>query len=943
MKNRHLRRISLRPIIPLLPLVFLGCGESGSASRSGDADGTVVSWRSLKSENLAAASNCTACHVGSETLLARLGPATAPAILGDQGIGSRLSPAAIRTRIGSHGRELGLRMPDLIHGLPEAERTVATEELVHFLASQGGPIGPEEAMIEVATAEVAKGRTLWNTVGCVACHGPDAGEGVGMQGLSDAWTRESLAAFLADPLSVHRSGRMPSMNLSEIEASDLAAFLLTTPSTSIARPTATVAARPGLRLEMWNLAFDGIGPMDEKRRPDLEDRIAVPGVGPGAGRDDFGLRLSGEIDIPATGRWNFYLSSDDGSGLRIGDQLIIDHGGVHSAEAKRGAVNLEAGRHPITISMFERSGGEALNLSWSGPGIARTPIPTAAFSADAAVLDPGWAPFELDQSLANAGMERFARTGCSACHVPEMPLLGELAALPPMESLSAGLGCLAETVPATAPDYRFTAEERASLDELVRNVASLEEPLPADLAVAHAMHRLDCIACHARDEVGGPSPEAMARFVSNDDAELGDEGRIPPALDGVGNKLRLTVLQEILEDGTKVRPYMDARMPVFGREAIGDLALDLAATDAIGRDAAEPPFTTELAEIGHRLVGTDGISCVQCHTAAGHPALGVPAVDLATMYERLRPGWFRKHLLDPQKTNPGTRMTAFWGNGGTDRILPDVLGGDPVKQVDAIRAYLALGESMPIPRGVVPDAGEYALIPSDRPIVFGTFMEGVSPRTIAVGLPENVHYAYDAEHGRLARIWRGEFMDARGTWHGRAGQLESPAGSSMLETPEGPAIAVLENRAAPWPEAFGRDAAGVRNGPWRFAGRSTDPRGLPVFHSEVDGARISERPYPRLAAGGARLVREFTVASDAGRGDLFARIAVAPSIEPAGGEGRDRRWRTGDGTLLTVSGAESFVREGSDGGFELVVKVPFRMSGREDAMFEGVFEIEMGW
>ena len=116
-----------------------------------------------------------------------------------------------------------------------------------------------------------------------------------------------------------------------------------------------------------------------------------------------------------------------------------------------------------------------------------------------------------------------------------------------------------------------------------------------------------------------------------------------------------------------------------------------------------------------------------------------------------------------------------------------------------------------------------------------------------------------------------------------------------------------------------------------------------MFHSEVDGARISERPYPRLAAGGARLVREFTVASDAGRGDLFARIAVADSIEPAGGEGRDRRWRTGAGTLLTVSGAESFVREGSDGGFELVVKVPFRMSGREDAMFEGVFEIEMGW
>ena len=943
MKKRLPHRTLFRLIVPCSILLFAGCGDSNPSSTPGDRSGARVSWRSLTSENLAAASNCTACHTADEVTLARLGPATAPEILGDRGIGSRLSPAAIRTRIGAHGGEIGLRMPDLLHGLPEEEKAIATLELVHFLASQGGPLTPEDAMIEVATAEVTKGENLWNSIGCVACHGPDAGQGIGMQGLAAAWTRESLSAFLTDPLSVHPSGRMPSMNLSDVEASDLAAFLLTQPSTSMANPTATVAARPGLRLEMWNQAFDGLGPMDEKRRPDLEDRIPVPGVGPGAGRDDFGLRLSGEIEIPANGRWNFYLSSDDGSGLRIGDELVIDHGGVHSSGAKRGAVDLKAGRHPISISMFERSGGEELSLSWSGPGVARTPIPAAAFSADAAVLDPGWAPFEIDQKLADAGMERFARTGCAACHAPSLPRPRDMANLPPLGSLSAGAGCLAEVVPAGAPDYRFNDEERASLDDLVRNVASLEDPLPADLAVAHAMHRLDCIACHAREDVGGPTSEAMARFVSNDDAELGDEGRIPPALDDVGNKLRLTALQEIFEDGKKVRPYMQARMPVFGSEALGDLALDLAATDAINRDAKEPPFTPELAEIGHRLVGTDGVSCVQCHTAAGHPALGVPAVDLATMYERLRPGWFRKHLLDPQKTNPGTRMTAFWGNGGTDRILPDVLGGDPVKQVDAIRAYLALGESMPIPRGVVPDADEYALIPRDRPIVFGTFMEDVSPRTIAVGLPQNVHYAYDAEHGRLARMWRGEFMDARGTWHGRAGQLESPAGSSMVETPAGPAITVLENRAEPWPEAFSRDAAGVRNGPWRFAGRSTDTDGLPVFHSEVDGARISERPHPRLAAGGTRLVREFTVASDAGRGDLFARVAVASSIDPAGGEGRNRRWRTEDGTTLTISGADSFVREGVDGKFELLVKVPFRMSGREDAMFEGVFEIEMGW
>lgn len=943
MKTSRPTRLPFRSaevILAAATLATLGCGDRDPSSGSSAVSNRA--WRSVEAETLVADASCTACHAADESTIERLGVAPAPAILGEDGVGGRLSPAAIRARVRAHGGELGMRMPDLLHGLPEAEQASAVEELVHFLASQGGPLGPTDAMMEVSTARVAEGERLWSEVGCVACHGADPAEAIAMDDLAAAWTHESLAEFLRDPLATHVAGRMPSMNLTHDEASAVAAFLLTRPGPG-STPTAAVASRPGLKLEYWNARFQGIGPMDETRPSDLESRIEVPGVGPGAGRDDFGVRLSGEIDIPATGRWNFFLRSDDGSGLRIGDTLVIDHGGIHGASVKRGAIDLDAGRHPIAISMFELGGGEVLELSWSGPGVDRQPVPASAFSSDAAVLDPGWPAFEIDEELAQAGMMRFARTGCGTCHVPDMPLIGTLAEIPPFEALEPGSGCLSEAVPAAAPDYGFTAAERRLLDEAVANAGALLEPLPADLAAAHSMTRLACINCHARDGVGAPEPATLALFVSNDDAELGDEGRLPPSLHDVGNKMKLDAIEETLATGWKVRPYMKARMPVFGDRAVEGLAVDLAAADGIPRDAVEPPFSAELAGIGHALVGTDGVSCVQCHTAAGHPALGVPAVDLASMHERLRPGWFRKHLLDPQKTNPGTRMTAFWGNGGTDRILPDVLGGDPVKQVDAIRTYLSLGESMPIPRGVVPDAGEYALVPGDRPILFGTFMEDVSPRTIAVGLPENVHFAYDAEHGRLAKAWRGEFMDARGTWHGRAGQLENPGGSSVVILPEGPAIAPLQSRADPWPDAFGRDAAGVRDADWRFAGRSVDEDGRPSFHLEVDGARITERPFPRLAAGGSRLVREFTVASDVGRGDLHARVAVGPRIEPAGGEGDDRRWTVDGLGVITISGATSFVRENADGEQELIVKVPFRMVGREDAMYEGVFEVEMGW
>lgn len=910
-----------------------GCEDPDGASRAAS-----IEWRSLAAENLAADASCTACHEAGAEVRRRLGVSPAPRLLGADGIGGRLSPAAIRSRVRGHGGESGLRMPDLLHGLEDAERAVAVDELVHFLVEQGGPIPVDATRMEISTSRIAQGASLWDSVGCTACHGVDAASGLGFGDLAAGWTFDSLSDFLGDPLAVHPGGRMPSLSLTEDESSSIAAFLL-----AGGDMTKTTASKPGLQLNYFEGDFDGMGPIDAVGGDVDPVRVPVPGVGPYAGRDRFGLHLSGEIEIPTSGRWNFYLTSDDGSGLKIDGREVVANPGIHGAIMKRGSVDLDAGRHAIDIGMFEASGGEELSLSWSGPGVPRQPVPAEAFFSDAVVLDAGWAAFELDTELARRGAERFARTGCTACHVPDMPRPSGIAGASPLASLVAGRGCLSPDVPSTAPDYDFDADELALLDEFVANAGAMVEPLPADVAVAHAMNRLDCIACHERPDVGGPSVEARSRFASDDDAELGDEGRIPPALDGVGNKLRLEALRDMLANGTKVRPYMKTRMPIFGDAQTRDLVVHLAAADAIAADGREPEFDEERVAAGHVLTGTDGVSCVQCHTVGGHPALGIPAVDLATMHARLRPGWFRKHLLDPQKTNPGTRMTASWGNGGTERIFPEILGGDPVKQVDAIRSYLSLGESMPLPRGVVPDAGEYALVPIDEPILFGTFMRDVSPRTIAVGLPENIHFAWDAEHARLAKAWRGAFMDAEGTWRGRAGQLEAPEGRSVLQMPDGPAIAMLETRDAAWPAANARDAAGLRNGAWRFAGVTRDDARRPAFNSELDGVRIVERPLPRIAEGGTTLIRRFTVGSDAGRGDLYMRAAIATSIEPAAGEGLERIWRINGERTVRVSGAESFVREDPGGMKELIVKVPLKMVGREDVDFEGEFDVELTW
>jgi hypothetical protein len=154
---------------------------------------------------------------------------------------------------------------------------------------------------------------------------------------------------------------------------------------------------------------------------------------------------------------------------------------------------------------------------------------------------------------------------------------------------------------------------------------------------------------------------------------------------------------------------------------------------------------------------------------------------------------------------------------------------------------------------------------------------------------------------------------------------------------------VLSTRDETWPEPFARDAAGIRNGAWRFAGTTRNRNRRPAFNTELDGVRITETPIPRLAEGGTRLVRRFTVGSDEGRGDLYMRAAVVASIVPAGGEGRERVWAINDERMVRITGAESFVREMPGGGMELLVKVPLSMVGREDVAFEGAFDVELSW
>ena len=90
------------------------------------------------------------------------------------------------------------------------------------------------------------------------------------------------------------------------------------------------------------------------------------------------LAFEGLLQVPADGIYEFYLTSDDGSRLYIGDTLVVDDDGIHGLVEKSGHVGLRAGLHPLRIEWFNAAAGMGLTVFWAGPGFEKQAVPSAA-------------------------------------------------------------------------------------------------------------------------------------------------------------------------------------------------------------------------------------------------------------------------------------------------------------------------------------------------------------------------------------------------------------------------------------------------------------------------------------------------------------------------------------------------------------------------------------
>ena len=866
---------------------------------------------------------CAACHDAPAEYAEVIAPPPGPDLTK---VGERvLRDYFLDYLIDPAGHKPGTRMPNLFAGREENPRTAwsMARALPHFLAARGEAI--DAAPVPTSNAELERGRQLFHGIGCVACHSPletpedlelpwwefetpptfDAlantpalGDVVHLGDLSRKTTVGALTQFLLSPHDARPAGRMPNLDLNAEDAKAIAAYLLR-------HQLIESAAAPGLRYEYFEEpGLETVMTIDtytavRKGSVQTIDKL------PEHRGDNFCFRFTGEVNVPTTGEWTFYLKSDDGSRLWIDGEELINNDGNHAPTERSGKRELEAGLHSIEVRMFERGGGEMVELQWEGPETPRGFLSPEVLSHSSIALGPPAPSFEIHPEAVRVGTNTFSKLRCFACHETGVPHV-EQRPIPSIAQLdlSKARSCIGTDINPQIPLYDISQEE---IDAIIVAIDAIQQGEALAHTTVSELEALRCTACHDRGGVGGPAAARRVWFEVVGDADIGDEGRIPPTLDGVGAKLRPDWLKAVLLDGGSARPYMKTRMPQYGHELVAHLPDAFLTEDSDGGTDK----LTEIEEVevgyGQRLVGTDGLGCINCHTFAGHESLGVPATDMSAMYTRLNQSWFHKLLVDPVALKMNTRMPDFWLNGKSP--VTDIHGGDIDKQIEAIWSYLSLGEAAPYPKGLLSSPGEFELTPTDGTIHTGVFMRDMSPRTLVVGTPQRIHFAFDMMNSRLGRAWAGKYFDAAGTWKGRAGQLEVPPGPWIDFAPSAP-FAVLTDAAATWPSEMGREAG------YLALGRTMDESDMPTFRYSLGDVVVEETPRPELRLGGARLARAFSIqGSMSGGGSLYMRAGTGSLAA------RDDEWVQGGEVSLRVSGDGRAFLRGEGDSAELLVEI----------------------
>jgi len=792
-------------------LVLLGMPSPRASLVVPGLDATQLEpW--LKGLVLVEEMNCVACHPGDASLAAR--SRKAPRL---QDAGSRLHPAFIESFIRDpHGTRPGTMMPDVLGTLTPAERDPVARSLTHFLLS----LRPSSFSMEAPDAVAAThGRRLFHSRGCAHCHSPRDERGkeleptasVPLGALEVKYGFKGLVAFLERPHAVRPSGRMPDLQLGRQEIERIAHYLLQ-----------DTRVPGGLSYTLFQgKVWEGID--GENVRAERAGHADGFGAGSLAKPSHHSaIQYRGWLRVTKGGRHAFHLTAN-GALLELdGNQVFqLKPSDRRGPKTMEGFADLAPGWHAIRLDYYHTGHEPRFSLEMDGPDIPRAPIDPSRLSVSTNDI-PAHEPFRVDAGLAEVGRRHFEQLGCARCHddvqVTSSPHVA-------WAKLDVRRGCLSGG-PGPWPRFDLSPQQR---EWMGLAWARAERPeLDDRQQVGKTLAALNCVACHERAGLGGPRPERVALFTGTQPS-LGDQGRIPPPLTGVGAKLTPGWLGEVLLRDGRQRDYLDARMPRFGEANVVHLVGLLAKVDVL-EPASIPDLAhdQEVKDAGHALVGATGLHCIACHMFNGQKPGEFGALDMARAPERLRKNWFHLYLRQPARFHPTTIMPAYWPDGRPGSV--QVLGGDAGKQIEAIWAYLSEGQRAKKPLGLSRESNE-VIVADMAEICRGQGPVGY--RGIGVGYPERIHLCFDAGEMALRQLWKGEFASVS-PGHFR------PRGSDLITLPPGVPFHTLATLEDDWPAKRKTNHAFPQDHGYQFRGYHLDARRRPTFRYQFGNVAVED-------------------------------------------------------------------------------------------------------
>jgi len=414
-----------------------------------------------------------------------------------------------------------------------------------------------------------------------------------------------------------------------------------------------------------------------------------------------------------------------------------------------------------------------------------------------------------EPNLVQKGKELFDQFKCSSCHKLE----GHKPAKSKSLAELTGIDC-------KGPQYSLSDKQKTNIKAAL---TSKKKATMVEL-IHQTLSTFNCYSCHERDNIGGPGDKSD--FFKSTEGELAAAGRFPPTLTKIGAKLQRSWMHKVLFQGESLRHYMLTRMPQFGEKNIGHLVDLFDSVDSVPKSGITPVVKKEerkpYREAGWKLVGTEGNNCIACHNYNSHPSLGLKALDIVSTAKRLKPDWFYHYMINPTAYRPGIVMPSFWPGGNSTQ--KDILKGDTTEQLRAMWYYFTIGQTQRLPKGLnVPPvelkADTKVNIYRGRSTVAGF-------RGIAIGFPEGLNMAFDAEFMNYTSFWKGKFVQVN--WRGQAPGNFSPA-ERHITINLGIPFATLKNNEE-WPtrgkiegkERLNPDPLFVKRHGYQFKGYYTD-------------------------------------------------------------------------------------------------------------------------